>query len=504
MKPRVPLRRALSDPNLLGDSLSGDSWAAWRAMLFAMMGEELEPDELASFRKLTGREAPPASPVDECVVVAGRRGGKTRAMAVLGVYIAALCDHQTKLARGERAVVLLIAPDKRQATVALDYAFGVLTAKPILARMITGRSDESISLSTGIDIQVRAASFRRLRCLAAVAVFADEACFWLSDESANPDTEILAAARPMLATTGGPLIVISSPYAKRGEVYGLWRRHYGPQGDPLLLVAQGSSRDFNPSLPQAVVDRAMARDPAAARAEYLGQWRDDVDTFVSREVVDACVELGVRERPPVAGTRYLAFVDPSGGSADSMTMAIAHLEGDVAVLDAVRERRPPFSPEDVVADFAQLLGSYGLSGIVGDRYGGEWPREAFRRHGISYDPSARTKSDIYRDSLPALNSRTLSLLDDERLVNQLCGLERRTARGGRDSIDHSPGGHDDLINAAAGALLRALDGARTHEATLVPILGHGYGTARAGVNPDAQTSSFIGGRWVRAYAGPPS
>jgi hypothetical protein len=29
-------------------------------------------------------------------------------------------------------------------------------------------------------------------------------------------------------------------------------------------------------------------------------------------------------------------------------------------------------------------------------------------------------------------------------------LERRTARGGRDSIDHPPGAHDDLANAVAG------------------------------------------------------
>jgi hypothetical protein len=31
-------------------------------------------------------------------------------------------------------------------------------------------------------------------------------------------------------------------------------------------------------------------------------------------------------------------------------------------------------------------------------------------------------------------------------------LERRTSRGGRDSVDHAPGSHDDLANACAGAL----------------------------------------------------
>jgi hypothetical protein len=65
------------------------------------------------------------------------------------------------------------------------------------------------------------------------------------------------------------------------------------------------------------------------------------------------------------------------------------------------------------------------------------------------------KSDIYRDMLPLLNSRKCELLDNRRLISQLHGLERRTARGGRDSIDHSPGAHDDIANAVAGALVLA-------------------------------------------------
>ena len=84
-----------------------------------------------------------------------------------------------------------------------------------------------------------------------------------------------------------------------------------------------------------------------------------------------------------------------------------------------------------------------------------WPRERLREHGITYDPADKPKSDLYRDLLPAINSRTVDLLDSDRLLNQLVGLERRTARGGRDSIDHAPGGHDDCANAVGGALLLA-------------------------------------------------
>jgi hypothetical protein len=109
----------------------------------------------------------------------------------------------------------------------------------------------------------------------------------------------------------------------------------------------------------------------------------------------------------------------------------------------------------VVKEFAELLKSYGVHKVTGDRYAGEWPRERFRVHGIEYQVSEKVKTDVYRDMLPILNSGRTELLDLPRLAAQLCGLERRNARGGRDSIDHAPGAHDDVANAAAGALVLA-------------------------------------------------
>ncbi|MBT9490726.1 MAG: hypothetical protein IV093_24740 [Rubrivivax sp.] len=101
-------------------------------------------------------------------------------------------------------------------------------------------------------------------------------------------------------------------------------------------------------------------------------------------------------------------------------------------------------------EFAALLKSYGLSEVTGDRYAGEWPREAFRRHGIAYKLAEQPRSQLYQDMLPLLNSQRIALLDSPVLVSQICGLERRVARGGRESIDHPPHGHDDLANAVAG------------------------------------------------------
>jgi hypothetical protein len=286
-----------------------------------------------------------------------------------------------------------------------------------------------------------------------IGVIADEAAFWYSDEfSANADTEILNAARPGLATTGGPLIIASSPYARRGALHEAYKRHYGCDGDPLILVAQGTSREFNPSLPQAVVDRAIERDAASASAEYLAQFRTDIESFVSLDVVEACVG-GYREQGPKAGVSYRAFVDPSGGSQDSMTLAVAYRTPkptEATVVVAAREVRPPFSPAAVVEDFAALLKSYRINKVTGDHWGGEFVKEPFRQHGIAYELADRPKSDLFRDLLPMLNAQRVILPRHDRLIAQIAGLERRVSRAGKDSIDHAPHGHDDLANAVAG------------------------------------------------------
>jgi hypothetical protein len=232
-----------------------------------------------------------------------------------------------------------------------------------------------------------------------------------------------------------------------GRVQAPLRRRWRP------AHPHGASRTLNPSLPQRVVDRALEKDRTRATAEYLAEFRTDVEGFVALEVVESCVG-DHREMLPAAGVTYRAFVDPSGGSEDAMTLAIAHkttTPDERVIVDAVREVRPPFSPSAVVDDFAVLLQRYRISKVVGDHYGGEFVKEPFRKHGISYELCKQPKSDLYRDLLPRLNSGQIVLPRHDRLVAQICGLERRTGRSGKDSIDHAPNGHDDLANAVAGA-----------------------------------------------------
>ncbi len=446
---------ALDDADLFAPHFREGSWGTWRAFLAALFGLPMTEAEAETFRRHTGRAEPPSAPFREAALIVGRRGGKSRVLALIAVYLATFRDYAPHLAPGEVATIGVLAANRDQARSIFRFISGLLKATPLLAGLVQDENTETIILSNSVHIEIATASFRTTRGYSYAAVLADEIAFWRSDEtSANPDIEILRALRPGMANIPGSILLLaSSPYAKRGALYQTFRRNFG-RDDARVLVWKAATSDMNPSIDPAIIQEAYEEDPEAARAEYGAEFRDDLADFVTRETVDAVTMIGRTELPPEQGIAYTAFVDPSGGVSDAMTMAIAHITAaGVVVLDAIREARPPFDPENTVAEFAATLRRYGITTVQGDKYGGEWPRHRFREHGIAYEPTARPKSDLYMDLLPLLNAGRVELLDNQRLTAQLCGLERRTARSGKDSVDHSPGGHDDVANAVAGVLV---------------------------------------------------
>ena len=351
---------------------------------------------------------------------------------------------------------MCVAADRRQGRVVKKYVSGVLHSHPSLEALIVSETADRIALTTGIVLEIHTASLRAVRGYTVVGAILDEIAFFRNDEAANPDVEILNALRPAMATIPNALLLaISSPYARRGELWRAYADHFGKNDDP-ILVLQADTRTMHARVPSHIIETAYADDEARASAEYGAQFRTDLEKFVTIEALEAVTIKGRTELTQHYQTDYVAFVDPSGGSSDSMTLAISHRDRNGrAVLDWVLEKKPPFNPETVVSHFAALLKAFRVRDVHGDRYGGEWPRQVFHRHGIAYRVSDDTKSDLYLATLPLIMAGKAELLDDERLRLQFLALERRTTRNGKDIIDHPPGRHDDLANSVAGALVRA-------------------------------------------------
>jgi hypothetical protein len=380
--------------------------------------------------------------------------------AVIAVYLAIFFDYRKQLSVGERGVIQIIAADKAQAGVIFNYIKGIIQETTFFKQFIEREYTDKLDLTNGISIEVMACSFRSIRGRSLVCAIFDEIAFW-KVEGANPDREILAAVRPGMATIpNSKLIVISSPYAKFGVLYETYRDYYGTE-DQDILVWSAPTTVMNPTIDQGFIDKESKKDPAAAASEWYAEFRQDVETFINREALESVIVSGCFELGPVEGTTYKAFCDPAGGSGkDSYALAIGHFDhkNKTRVLDLIRAVKPPFSPANVTKEFSEILKSYNLHEVTGDRFGGEFPREAFLKNGINYRLADKAKSDLYRDLLPLINSEKVELLDNQRLQRELLGLERKVARSGRDSIDHGPRGHDDCANAVAGCLTSLLEG----------------------------------------------
>lgn len=440
---------------------TGSSWLPWRAFWKGVYALPMTDEELAIFRRHTERD-PPTEPVSEAVMCIGRRGGKTSNAALCAVH-AGISFDRALVARGELVTVPLLAKDRLQARQLIRFVNALCDlpgVRPFLSRTLRS----IVELKTGINLEITTASFRGTRGYTSPCIVADEIAFWRTeDESANPDVEVLAALRPTLATIPNSLLLmLSSPYAAAGELFQAVERSFG-QEDSYCLVWNSDSLSMNPNNKtlRRDVERRWQTDPIRAASEYGRDghvtFRSPIEAFVAPEVVAASTVAGRLELPPLAGIHYVAFADPSGGVRDSFALSLAHLEdGGRAVLDLIRERKPPFSPDSVVAEYSEVLRTYGCADVTADKYAAQWVVEAFERHGIRLLHSALPKSDLYAELIGPLNSGRIELLDNPMLHSQLLRLERRTGTGGRDRIDHKKGGKDDLINSAAGALTLAL------------------------------------------------
>ena len=388
--------------------------------------------------------------------VVGRRGGKSRALSCWPTYIAALCEH--RLAPGERGLVLIVAQNQRAARIILDYAAALLRVVAAAA-VAGGRAQRQRHRAEGRRRAGSAlAELPGGARLHAAGRHRDEVAYWWSEDSyANPDVEVLAAIRPGLLTTQGPLVLASSPYARRGALWDNFNRHYGPDGAPDLLVAHGSHPRL--SIPpcrrpgsstswsataRATLPSTLPNFAPTSRASLRSKWSRP-PRRLSRAAAGRRYALSrFRRSGRRLRRRFVHCCYCSSRPRQQLRRHRCRARTQAAVLARGRRRR-----------VRGLLKSYRITAVSGDRFAGGFAAEAFKQHGIRYSPSAKPKSDLYLDLLPLLNTGSVVLPKHDRLLAQLVALERRTARSGKDSIDHGPGAHDDVANAVAGAALLA-------------------------------------------------
>ncbi|HEY8097419.1 MAG TPA: hypothetical protein VIE65_15170, partial [Methylobacter sp.] len=317
--PMFTMRKMVEDQKLMGKQLVPESFQKQKIILIASEGEELSREEAEIYKEMSGgRIYVPGQRPDEIWWTKGRRAGGTITMSVKAAFVA--LSHgpaiNARLAPGERASIPLLGSVKTQARKGHQYLSGIFQTIELFREYLLGITAETISLNNNIDFEIHVNDFKSIRGITSPLAIIDEIAFFDQQNSANPDTEVLNAIRPSLASLHGQLMITSSPYARNGELFLNYQKYYGPEGDPLIIFIKGSTRYFNPSIDQRIIDRAIERDPLAARCEFGGEFRDDCEAFVNREQIESIVIIDRTELPFSRDIAYTSCCDPSGGAAD--------------------------------------------------------------------------------------------------------------------------------------------------------------------------------------------
>lgn len=454
---RRDIVEALTDPHLIGAALEPiEDWRNWLAIWKASFGlaDMMTDDEREFFKRVAGGRSVPKTAPRRLTITSGRRSGKSRQTAAIGVALALYAD-RSKLAPGETGYVMILAPTKEQSAAIFDYALAFLETSPILKREIENVTREEIRLRGNTAIIVQAADSRTVRSKSLLGALIDEGCF-LRDTN---DKELWRAIQPAMLTTNGVWISISSAGRKSGLQYERWRDHYG-KDSPDDLVIQATTNDLNLTIDRSTVDALIAEDPEAGNSEYLSAWRQDLAALFPDDVIDRAI---VSARPEVlpydpAVKRYVAGVDMSAGRHDASVLCIGHVDKDRFITDGIFWRPAPHDPASVAKEFADLCREYRISEITGDNFAGSWVSNAFQ--GLRYHKSPKDRSRLYLEALPVFMQGRVEIPDSQSVptVRELKNLERRLATSGRESVDHPRHGSDDAANALALAMYVALKG----------------------------------------------
>lgn len=446
----------IESPDFINDQALS---VAQRMALKSIYGLPLTDEEHKVFLQTTGlTEYPEGHEWEEVSFIWPRRVGKSDKMASnIALYEA--CARKHKLSVGQIGVVMVIAPEvKRQAKIVYRYIKAKLKASLVLRKMIESITQTCITLTNGVEIQVYPCSIGKVRGESLICLVADEVAHW-KVEGVDVDVDVLDSARPGLDFPHSKMVKISTPYMMKGEIWQDYKQFYGKVNDD-VLVFQGDTETIFPAYyerERKKLEREKKRNPLTFETERLARFRSDLSAMYDSFIIDKAIDFDrPLELPYREGVNYKCFVDVAGGGGrDSYALAIGHLEEERVIIDIVRSRPPKFNPDDVTRQCCELLKSYKIKFVVGDKFSGDWASNSFAKYGIRYERSPKTKSELYLEAESLFNTERVSIPNKGVLLTQLKNLIRKTRSGGKDSVDTDSGIPEDEANVCAGALVLA-------------------------------------------------
>jgi len=368
----------------------------------------------------------------------GRQTGKTTTIATKAIHFAFAHKNTT---------TLIISPSMRQSMIMFDKILGFTHSNLLLRKSITRKTRTIIQLTNGSTIIALPCSEHLLRGYSAQLVICDEASF-------IPETIITEIVFPMLSTTNGTAILLSTPWDKNHFFY---KAFLNPQYSTHKI--QSSE---NPLIPQAFLQEMQQNMTAEAyKREYLAEFTEAATSYFPQELIRKCIEnaqrislepfVSLEQQIPKA--EYFAGLD-LGKLQDHSAIAIVQKGADTLKLVYKHEFPLNTSYTEVIATTARANQQFHLQKLLIDQSGiGEPILEALREQGIQNAEGATltqdTKTEILTNLKLTMEQNRLALPYDKRLCEQINDQQYVYTQNGKLTFQHPPNTHDDQLWALA-------------------------------------------------------
>ena len=380
----------------------------------------------------------------------GRRSGKGLMAAVAAIYNAAVEDYSGLLRPGETRFIVVVATRQEQAREFIRVVRELLRAAPDpdLAALVdlNASTMDEVVFRHGVVIRAMPCSSRSTRGLPISLLVMDEAAFMSTAEDGfAAGKQVYQALVPSTAQFGGHgyVMLTSTPNWRSGIFWDLWRAGNEGLADDIFVV-HSPTWTMNPTISRESLEPEFRSDPDSAAREYGANFSAATGAYLDPLDVLACVRRGIGTLAPAEGVTYACAIDPAFAR-DAFAMGIAHQEGDRSVVDGVWVwHRAGF--ERTLDEVVAVANNYRIRDLRTDQYSSQAVVEGLSKRRMSCDARPWDnlgKYEAFSRLKAAINTRQMSLPDDDALVQELLTLEARPTPSGATRIAAAGSAHDD-------------------------------------------------------------
>lgn len=482
----VSLYEFCTDETLFDFKPKSESWMPWNTIFKVLSGIRLNKAESKFFDRVSGgiEYKRGKMPKNLCAII-GRGGGKSLAVTRIGQYRGLTFNRQDVQ---QTPSTLIMSPSWRAGKPTLEYMETLFMKHPEIKQYCELYQGGRVAKKTEQEAEIKLKNRMKIHLMPTTRVSGRGVATWtlIMEECAHfktdgrfSDTEIYKSARPSMNRFGmdSMFCLISSPLHQEGLLWHFYEKYFGVSNDHVLVI-QGSSKDFNPTLTDEFIQQELKETNEIVggdyyQREYLAQFTEASAAAFPADDVNACI-LSRVPIPYDAQYEYFGLLDPASLTKgqnwkfnDEFTVGVAHIQEvdsiQMVVVDCIlafsAEGDSAASPQQAIDQSIQFFKSYNVSELTADLFSAKMVlmQQQFEAAGFSYnickdktETGSRnvTKWDLYQELVPIINTHRIRFADDGLTSAQGRAMERKK-KGGVDRIDHPENKKDDRFNIVA-------------------------------------------------------